>query len=231
MYIDFSYLIVAIIIAAVGGIASYNVRSTYQKFNKVQNSRGLTGADVARAILDRNGLQNVSIERISGELSDHFDPTANVVRLSSAVYSGSSVAAAGIAAHECGHAIQHAQGYMPNKIRSALVPVSNFCSSIAWVLITIGLFLPYQYTWVCYLGIILYSTSALFCLVTLPVEFNASSRAVDIIGSELFFGGSDVEGVKKVLTSAALTYVAALFSSVLQLLRIIYIVNGRNRRN
>lgn len=231
MYIDFSYIIVALIIAVVGGLASYNVRKTYKKFSTVSNSRRMTGAEAARAILDRNGLHGVRVEQVSGELSDHFDPRTNVVRLSSGVYGSSSVSAVGIAAHECGHAIQHAQNYLPNKIRSALVPVTNFCSSIAWVIIMIGLVLPYNYTWVCYLGIILYSTAALFSLVTLPVEFNASSRAIKIIDEDFGFADSDVQGVKSVLTSAALTYVAALFSAVLQLLRIIFIVNGRNRRN
>lgn len=227
-YFDFSYIIVAVIIMVVGGIASANVRRAYNKYSKVGNAQGITGARAAREILDAHGLQNVKIERVSGELSDHYDPRTNVVRLSSGVYDSASIAAVGIAAHECGHAVQHATGYFPNKLRTALVPVTNFCSSISWFVIILGLFLPYQYSWVAYLGIALYATAALFSLVTLPVELNASQRAVAVVSGQLGFSNDEVSGVKDVLKAAAMTYVAALFSAILQLLRIIFLV-GRRR--
>ena len=227
MPFDFSYIIVAVVIMIVGGIASYNVKKKYTKYSQYGNSLNLTGSQIARRILDANGLYDIRIEHVGGELSDHYDPSAGVVRLSEGVYGSNSISAIGIAAHECGHAIQHAKGYLPNKIRTRLVPVTNICSSLAWVVILIGLALPVQFSWVATLGIIMYATAAVFSLVTLPVETNASERALNIIRNEIGFGKEETSAVKEVLTAAALTYVAALFSAVLQLLRIIFLVNRR----
>lgn len=228
MYFDPSYIFVAVIIMVVGGLASANVQRAYSKYGKIGNYHGITGAEAARRILDSNGLQNVRIERVSGELTDHFDPRSNVIRLSTGVHDSASIAAVGIAAHECGHAVQHAVKYVPNMLRSALVPVTNICSRLAWFVIIIGLFLPYQYLWVAYVGIGMYATAALFSLITLPVELNASKRALATVGSGVIgFSDEETAGVKSVLSAAAMTYVAALFSAVLQLLRIIFIVNRR----
>ncbi|MBQ6570522.1 MAG: zinc metallopeptidase [Clostridia bacterium] len=227
MPFDFSYIIVAVVIMIVGGIASYNVKKKYTKYSQYGNSLNLTGSQIARRILDANGLYDIRIEHVGGELSDHYDPSAGGVRLSEGVYGSNSISAIGIAAHECGHAIQHAKGYLPNKIRTRLVPVTNICSSLAWVVILIGLALPVQFSWVATLGIIMYATAAVFSLVTLPVETNASERALNIIRNEIGFGKEETSAVKEVLTAAALTYVAALFSAVLQLLRIIFLVNRR----
>lgn len=225
-FYDPTYIIVipAIIFAL---IAQINVTSTFQKYSKVRNARGFTGRDVARQILDNNGLYNVRIEQVSGNLSDHYDPRNNVVRLSDSVYNSSSVAAIGVAAHEVGHAIQHSQGYTPIKIRSAIIPVSQIGSSLAVPLVILGLILSIQ-PFITF-GILLFTTVVFFQAITLPVEFNASRRALATLRDNFILDGEELSQSKKVLTAAALTYVAALFSSLMSLLRLI-LLSGRRKR-
>lgn len=208
--------------------AQIRVKSTYSKYNKLNTRNGVTGFDAARRILDANGLYNVGIERIAGELTDHYDPRANVIRLSAAVYSSTSAAAVGVAAHEAGHAVQHAVGYFPIKLRSSVIKITNFGSMMAMPLFIIGLLLASQP--LMYFGIILYSLVAVFQLITLPVEFNASSRAMAALSTSGRFSNEELRASRKVLSAAALTYVAALASSLLSLLRLIVIANGRSRR-
>lgn len=225
-FYDPTYIIIipAIIFAL---IAQINVTSTFQKYSKVRNARGFTGRDVARQILDNNGLYNVRIEQVSGNLSDHYDPRNNVVRLSDSVYNSSSVAAIGVAAHEVGHAIQHSQGYTPIKIRSAIIPVSQIGSSLAVPLVILGLILSIK-PFITF-GILLFTTVVFFQAITLPVEFNASRRALATLRDNFILDGEELSQSKKVLTAAALTYVAALFSSLMSLLRLI-LLSGRRKR-
>ena len=225
-FYDPTYIIIipAIIFAL---IAQINVTSTFQKYSKVRNARGFTGRDVARQILDNNGLYNVRIEQVSGNLSDHYDPRNNVVRLSDSVYNSSSVAAIGVAAHEVGHAIQHSQGYTPIKIRSAIIPVSQIGSSLAVPLVILGLILSIQ-PFITF-GILLFTTVVFFQAITLPVEFNASRRALATLRDNFILDGEELSQSKKVLTAAALTYVALLFSSLMSLLRLI-LLSGRRKR-
>ena len=215
-------LLLIIVPAIICIIAQINVTSTYNRYHKIRNARGLTGAETARKILDLNGLTHVQIERVSGSLSDHYDPSANVVRLSESDYDQPSVAALGVAAHECGHAVQHAQSYAPVLIRSNLVPIVNFCSRAWYFVFILGLlatsFLGSTLLWV---AVFLFAGVALFQIVTLPVEFDASRRAMQILETQGFLEGSEVSGAKKVLTAAALTYVAALLQSLAQLLRLV----------
>ena len=208
--------------------AQINVKSTYSKYSKLKTSGGVTGFDAARRILDANGLYDVSIEMIRGELTDHYDPRANVIRLSEAVYSSTSAAAVGVASHEAGHAVQHAVGYGPIKLRSSIISVTNFGSMMAMPLFLIGIIMVSQP--LMYAGIILYSLVAVFQLVTLPVEFDASKRAMVALSDSGRFSEEELRASRKVLSAAALTYVAALASSLLSLLRLIIIANGRSRR-
>lgn len=211
--------------------ASANVKSTFGKYSRMYNRFGLTGADAARKILDMNGLYDVRIERISGELTDNYDPRTNVVHLSESTYSSQSVAAVGVAAHEVGHAIQHATGYSPIKVRNAIVPAVNVCNMLSMPIILLGIILSYNQTLVD-LGIILFSTTVLFQLITLPVEFNASSRALRTLEGQNILAPDEMQGASKVLRAAALTYVAAALSSLLSLLRLILIFGGnRNSRD
>ena len=208
--------------------AQFKVKSTFERFSKVQNSRGLTASEVARRILDDNGLFNVQIERINGHLTDHFNPRTNIVRLSDSVYGSTSVASIGVAAHEVGHAIQHATDYKPIKVRSALVPVTNIGSTLGIWLVILGLLFSNTLAIV---GVVLFATVALFQLVTLPVEFNASSRALKTLQSHNILYDDELVGAKKVLNAAAMTYVAALVSSLATLLRLILnIMIANNRR-
>ncbi len=209
--------------------AQYRVKSTYKEYSRVNNSRGLTGYDAARSILDENGLHGVQIERIQGELTDHYDPSANVVRLSDGVYGGHSVAAIGVAAHEVGHAIQHATGYAPVKIRTALVPVTNIGSNLGIWIVLAGIIISASP--LAYFGVILFGTAVLFQLVTLPVEFNASSRALKTLEGSNMLDGDELRGSKKVLSAAAMTYVAALAASVMTLLRLIIQIALSSRRD
>ena len=238
----FEYLLWMLPALIISLIAQAKVKSTYSKYSKVINRMGITGAEAARRVLSAGGVTNVQITSVGGNLTDHFDPRTNTIRLSDGVYGRNTVAAVGIAAHEAGHALQHAEGYLPNKIRSALVPVTNIGSRIGWILIIIGFAMSgvsyyYYSTPTTYnspvgdalvtVGIILYSTSLLFTLITLPVEFNASKRALRIIESTGMLQGEEYEGAKKTLTAAAMTYVAAALTALLQLLRIILIAKRR----
>ena len=225
-YFDWTVLIV--LPALIFSIwAQSNVTSTFEKYAKVRTKRGFTGADAARRVLNENGLFDVAIERIPGKLTDHYDPRANVIRLSDSVYSSSTAAAVGVACHEAGHAVQHARGYFPIKVRTAIIPVTKFGSMLAMPIFFIGLLAAAEP--LLSLGIVLYATVALFQLVTLPVEFNASARALAAISSCGSFDKEEQKAAKKVLTAAALTYVAALASSLLTLLRLLVLANGRRR--
>ena len=209
-------------------LASARVKSTFAKYERIRNSAGLTGRDAAERILHGSGIYDVRIERVSGNLTDHYDPRNKVLRLSDSTYHSMSVSAVGVAAHECGHAIQHAVNYAPIRWRGALVPVANFGSTIAWPLIMIGLFITGDSSSLLInLGIIAFSFAVLFHLVTLPVEFNASNRAIRILGSNGMMSQEEVGSVKKVLGAAALTYVASAATAILQLLRILILTGGR----
>lgn len=204
--------------------AQARVNSTFSKYSRVDNRAGYTGAEVARRILDMNGLYNVTIEHINGNLTDHFDPKTNVVRLSDATYNSRSVGAIGVAAHEVGHAIQHATGYSPIRFRNAIVPAVNICNALSMPLLILGLFLSYTLV---ELGIILFSATVLFQLVTLPVEFNASNRALKTLEGQNMLAGDELTGASKVLKAAAMTYVAAAVTSILSLLRLVLLFGNR----
>ncbi|MGN0621157.1 MAG: zinc metallopeptidase [Porcipelethomonas sp.] len=227
------YYLLALIPLIIAMIASANVKSTYNKYEKVLNSRGLTGQSAARQILDANGLYHISIERVPGKLSDHFDPGANVVRLSDSTFNSSSVAAVGVAAHEVGHAIQHATGYSPMKLRSAVIPLTNIGSSLSYPLVILGLVFGNSYVGNIMIntGIILFLAVVVFQFATLFVEFDASSRAMKTLETQHILEGNELSMSRKVLTAAALTYVAALFTAIINLLRLLLIASGRNRRN
>ena len=206
--------------------AQANVNGTFKKYSQVYNRFGYTGAEVARRILDMNGLYSVKIEHVRGELTDHFDPKTNVVRLSDATYNSKSVGAIGVAAHEVGHAVQYATGYSPIRLRNAIVPAVNICNMLSIPILILGLFLSYTLV---DLGIILFSATVIFQLVTLPVEFNASNRAIKTLEGQNLLTAEETAGAKKVLNAAALTYVAAAVSAIMSLLRIILIFGGRRR--
>lgn len=225
-YFDWTMLIV--LPALVFSVwAQINVKSTFDKYSKVRTKRGYTGADAARRVLNENGLFDVNIERVQGHLTDHYDPRANVIRLSDSVYSSSTAAAIGVACHEAGHAVQHAKGYFPIKVRMAILPMTKFGSALAMPIFFMGLLFAMDA--LLSLGIILYAAVALFQLVTLPVEFNASARALEAIGSSGMFDAEEKKAARKVLTAAAMTYVAALASSLLTLLRLLVLANGRRK--
>lgn len=231
MYFDPTYILVLIGVV-LSLLASAKVNSTFSKYSQVRNLRGLTGAEAAERVLHSAGIYDVRIEHVSGKLTDHYDPRSKVLRLSDAVYGKTSVAAVGVAAHECGHAIQHANGYGPLTLRSTLVPIANFGSKIAWPLILIGLLLSSE-TSILLLnaGIIAFSLAVLFQLVTLPVEFNASNRAIRAIADTGMMQGEEIKSAKKVLSAAAMTYVASAATAILQLLRIIILTGGRRRND
>ncbi|MBC6696217.1 zinc metallopeptidase [Terrisporobacter mayombei] len=205
--------------------AQFKVSSTTNRYFRVRSGRGYTGEQTAREILDRNGLYNVRIEMVRGRLSDHYDPRSNVVRLSEDVYSGNSITSISVAAHECGHAIQHAHGYVPLNIRSSLVPVVNFASNMSWIFIMLGFLMGGSFL---KMGILLFSASVLFQIVTLPVEFNASSRALAQMTSLGIVDDREVRDSRRVLQAAALTYVAAAVTAILQLLRLVMIAQNRD---
>lgn len=227
-YFDPTYVLVLIGVV-LSLLASAKVKGTFGKYSQVRSMSGMTGRDAAERILQMQGIYDVRIEHISGSLTDHYDPSAKVLRLSDPVYSSASVAAIGVAAHECGHAVQHAKGYAPLSIRGALVPVANFGSTISWPLIVLGLFLGGGDSILVTIGILAFTMAVLFQIVTLPVEFNASSRAVKILEGSGMLSGQEAGAVKKVLSAAALTYVAGAASAVLQLLRLILIANRNDR--
>lgn len=227
MFFDPTYILIIIgIILSLG--ASAKVKSTFAKYSRVRSMSGLTGAQAAEKILNASGIYDVQIERISGQLNDHYDPRSKVLRLSDSVYADTSVAAIGVAAHECGHAIQHDHHYIPLTIRGALVPVANLGSTLAFPIILVGVFLSWSQTLI-NLGILLFSIAVLFQLITLPVEFNASRRAVARLGETGILFGDELHDTKKVLDAAALTYVAAAAATFLQLLRLIILFGGRDR--
>ena len=207
--------------------AQIKVNSTFNRYSKVYTSGRLTGAEAARRILDANGLYDVKIERVHGSLTDHYDPKKNVIRLSETVHDVSSVAAVGVAAHETGHAIQHARGYFPIRVRMAIIPVTRIGSMLSMPLFILGLLLAS--TPFILLGILLYSLITVFQLVTLPVEFNASRRAMQTLESQGILYKEELDGAYSVLSAAAMTYVAALATSLLTLLRLLVIANGRKR--
>lgn len=220
---DMTYILV-LIGAVLCFLAQNNVTSTYSKYSRVKSRTGLTGAMAAERILKANGIYDVRVEHIAGDLTDHYDPTHKVLRLSDSVYGSTSVAAIGVAAHECGHAIQHQQGYAPLKIRSTLVPAANLGSKLCWPVLVLGLLFSYTFVKV---GILLFCAVVLFQIVTLPVEFNASSRALHILQGTGMLYEDEMSSTRKVLTAAALTYVASVASSLLQLLRLVLLFGRR----
>ena len=234
MYYGYGYgygidptLILVLIGAAISALASMNVQGTFSKYNKIRNYRGLTSNQVAEHILHSAGIYDVKIERIRGSLTDHYSPNEKVLRLSDATYGQTSVAAIGVAAHECGHAIQHKESYAPLKLRALSVPLANIGSKVSWPIILIGLLLGYST--IAELGVYLFSFVVIFQLITLPVEFDASARALRILDEDRLLEEDEHRGAKKVLKAAALTYVAALFTTILQLLRLVLIVSRVSR--
>lgn len=228
-YFDPTYILI-IIAAIISLIAQWRVNSAFSKYSRVASMSGMTGAQAARMILQSNGINDVSVQRISGKLTDHYNPSTKVLNLSESVYGSTSVAAIGVAAHECGHAIQHARGYFPLSLRTALVPVANIGSQLSWVFIIVGAILSFNQTLIT-IGIIMFSAAVLFQLVTLPVEFNASARALEQLESNGILYRDEVSQTRKVLSAAALTYVAAAVTAILQLLRLIILFGGRGRRD
>ena len=227
-YWDSTYILV-LIGAVITMIASANVSRTFNKFSRVPNARRLTAEDVAANILRLSGITDVRIERIKGNLTDHYSPNEKVLRLSDSVYGQTSVAALGVAAHECGHAVQHHVGYAPLKLRSLSVPAANFGSKLAWPLILIGILMGS--VGLARAGVFLFSFVVIFQLLTLPVEFNASRRAMVVLRDANILYGEELTGAQKVLSAAALTYVAAVASSILQLLRLLLLTQRSSRRN
>lgn len=224
-YYDSTYILVLIGVL-LSLLASAKVKGTYAKYSKVRSLSGMTGAQTAEKILHSAGIYDVRIEYVPGNLTDHYDPRNKILRLSDSVYGSTSVAAIGVAAHECGHAIQHDRGYAPLKFRSALAPVASFGANISWPLILLGLLFG-SIGFLVPLGILLFSLAVLFQLVTLPVEFNASSRAVGMLSETGILYSEEVPKAKKVLSAAALTYVAAAAASILQLLRLLLLFGNR----
>ncbi len=226
-FYDSTYFLV-LIGAILSMLASAKVKSTYAKYAGVRSLTGMTGEEAARRILSTAGIYDVRVQHVAGDLTDHYDPRNKTLNLSDTVYSSTSVAAVGVAAHECGHAIQHDKGYAPLKIRSAIVPVANFGAQVSWPLILFGLFLGGS-PLLLELGILCFSFAVLFQLITLPVEFNASSRAVKLLSETGILYEEELQKTKKVLSAAALTYVAAAASSLLQLLRLVLLFGNRRR--
>ena len=230
---NFTGILPVLICAVFAMWASYNVNSTFKKYADQFSRRRITGAQAAQRVLSANGVFGVRIERISGKLTDHYDPKTNVIRLSDNVFDSTSTAAIGVACHEAGHAVQYAAGYAPIKLRAAIIPVTNFGTKIAWPLMLLGVLLSsmsYAFYNLVYVGIACFSLSLVFQLITLPVEFNASRRAVAAIEQGGILYEDELEGAKKTLRAAALTYVAAAATSLAQLLRLLAIY-GRRRRN
>ena len=227
MWYDYYYFIFVVPAMLISLWAQLRVKSTYSKMSKLPNTRGLTGAQAAQRVLSYYGITDVRIEQVAGTLTDHYDPRSNVIRLSQGVYNASSIAAVGIACHEAGHAAQHAESYKPIAVRNAILPVANIGSASGIWLAVIGLML--NLTILVQIGIILYAFVALFQLVTLPVEFNASSRALKVIDETQMLQGEEYRGARKVLSAAAMTYVAALLVSIMSLLRMLLRARGNRR--
>lgn len=232
---DYLYLILVLPAVIFSLWASIRVNTTFKKYSKIRSMRGITGAEAARRVLDANGLQHIRIEQIPGNLTDHYDPRSDVIRLSESVYGNTSVAAVGVACHEAGHAVQHAENYAPVKIRAAIIPVTNIGSRLAIPLIILGILLNSlasapEFLVIAYIGVVCYGLCTLFQLVTLPTEFDASRRALRCIESYGILGSEEIGGARRVLTAAAMTYVAALAVSLMQLLRLFLMVSGNSRR-
>lgn len=231
---DTTYLFLVLPCVILSIWASINVKNTFKKYSKSFSASGLTGAQAAQRVLQANGVTNVRIERVNGHLTDHYDPRSNLIRLSDQVYGNTSIAAIGVACHEAGHAVQHATGYAPIKLRSAIIPVTNIGSRLAMPLILLGILFSYlgnfSYTLV-YIGIGCFALTLLFELVTLPVEFNASSQAIQAIDKQNILSEDELKGAKKTLQAAALTYIAAAAVSLAQLLRLILLFGNKRRRD
>ena len=226
-YYDPTYMLI-IISALISLFAQFLVNSRFSKYSRVRSRSGMTGAQAAERILQSQGIYDVAIQRVSGKLTDHYDPRNKTLNLSDAVYASTSVAAVGVAAHECGHAIQHARGYAPLSFRSALVPVANIGSQLSWLFIILGIFFGGSHTLIM-IGILMFSAAVLFQLLTLPVEFNASGRALKLLSETGILQKDEVSDTRKVLSAAALTYVAAATTAVLQLLRLLRLFGGNDR--
>ena len=227
-YYDWTYLLIMLPCIVLTIICQINVNTTFNKYSKIRNSRNMTGAQAAEYVLRANGVTGVQIMQVAGNLTDHFDPRSNVIRLSDNVYNSNSIAAVGVACHEAGHAVQHAQGYVPNKIRSAILPVANIGSQLSWIFIVLGL-ASSMFQVLLYVGIVFFAASVLFTLATLPVEFNASSRALACIRDNDLLSTDEYKGARRTLQAAAMTYVAAAATALLQLLRLILLANNRRR--
>ena len=228
-YWNSGYMIGTILVALAALLALYaqsQVTNTYKKYKRVPNTRGITGAQVAREILDMNGLSHISVHEVSGQLSDHYNPSKNLINLSTDIYRGTSIAALAVAAHECGHAIQYKQKYMPISLRNMILPFANVGQYLGWFAIVIGLAIGH--TNIAWIGFVLMCGILLFQIVTLPVEFNASSRAMDILRARYLTSG-ELVGAKKMLSAATLTYVAAMISTLMSMLRIFLMLMGRSR--
>ncbi len=227
-YYDYTYWMMILPVLLITIYAQAKVSSNFNKYSRITNRRYLTGAQAAEAVLRQHGIYDVRIERVAGKLTDHYDPRTNVIRLSSSVYDSPTIAAVGVAAHEAGHAVQYAVGYGPIRLRSALIPVTQVGSQFGIVLLFLGIILSFEPLFL--VGIVLFGATTVFQLVTLPVEYNASHRAIETIESGHLLDDEELVGAKKVLSAAALTYVAALLTSVVQLLRFILLFAGRNDR-
>lgn len=227
MWIDYWYLVLVVPALLVSVYAQVKVQSAFKKYSQMGTRSGLSGAEASALIQRQNGIQ-IPIEQVKGSMTDHFDPRTNVIRLSETVCGVRSVAAIGVAAHETGHALQYEEGYGPIKIRAAILPVTNFATSVSPVMILVGLLASWQ--WLAMAGVAFFALSVLFQLLTLPVEFNASSRALKALSAGGVLTAEELDGAKKVLSAAALTYVAALLVSLMNLLRLLLIVAGRGRR-
>lgn len=231
---DWTYVVLVLPCVIFAMVASANVNSTFKRYSKELSRRHLTGAEAAQRVLSANGVSGVRFERVSGNLTDHYDPRSNVIRLSDDVFGSTSIAAIGVACHEAGHAVQYAKGYAPIKLRAAIIPVTNFGSRLAMPLILLGLLFSagsYFGDTMVYLGIACFGLSVLFQLVTLPVEFNASRRALQAIESNELLTEEEYRGARKTLTAAAMTYVAATAVALAQLLRLVLIFGNRSRRD
>ena len=232
MYIDITYIVLVLPFVLIAMWASINVNSTFKRYSKQFSMRRITGAQAAQRVLSANGVTGVRIERVSGDLTDHYDPRTNVIRLSESVYDSTSTAAIGVACHEAGHAVQYAQSYGPIKLRAAIIPATNIGCHLALPLIILGLILSafsFHSYWLVYAGIACFSLSLVFQLITLPVEFNASRRAIRAIEDGNILTEEETRGAKKVLRAAALTYVAAAAVALMQLLRLIMLFGGRRK--
>ena len=225
--IDRYYLLLVVPAILFSMIAQAKVNSAFSRYSGVRTRRGITGADAARAVLQINGVSDVRIERVSGKLTDHYDPRTNVIRLSESVYDADSIAAVGVAAHEAGHAVQYAYGYLPIRVRSAIVPVTQLGSSLSVPLIFAGLI--FNAAALIKIGLLFFFFAVVFQLVTLPVEFNASNRAIDAIAATRILTEDELPGAQKTLSAAALTYVAALLVALAQFLRLLLLFGGRRK--